>query len=109
MPRVLADLLRDDEAREREVVGIREGAHVLQRRVAAGRREVLGLEFTAFVLVDMRDAVGAYPELAIADRALGRRGGRECGCGQTHAEEVRRSSEVRSGASLSELGIALQL
>ena len=29
-------LLCDDEARQREVVGIGEGAHVLQRRVASG-------------------------------------------------------------------------
>ena len=59
-----------------------------QRGVAARRREVLGLEFTAFVLVDVRDAIGAHPQLAVADRALGRRGGREGGRGQTLAEDV---------------------
>ena len=74
MPRVLADLLRDDEARQREIVRIREGAHVLQSCVATRRREVFRLDFTAFVLVDVRDAVGAHPQLAVADRALGRWG-----------------------------------
>ena len=61
MPRVLADLLRDDEARQREVFRIREGAHVLQSCVAARRRKVLRLEFTAFVLVDMSNTILAYP------------------------------------------------
>ena len=62
------------EARVASLAWGAKGRRVGQRGVAAGRREVLGLEFTAFMLVDVCDAVGAYPELAVADRALGRWG-----------------------------------
>ena len=62
------------EARVASLAWGSKGRRVGQRSVATSRREILGLEFTAFLLVDVRDAVGAHPELPIADRALGRGG-----------------------------------
>ena len=76
------------EARVASLAWGPKGRRVGQRGVAAGRREVLGLEFTAFVLVDVRDAIGAHPQLAVADRALGCGGRGQGGRGETHAEEV---------------------